>query len=311
MKKQLDSLTINRTKELAHQIGVPLDVIHKIVEEKSKHFVKRTGKDKKGEDREFYQASPELEAIHEKFLKKVLYRLKIPYSFQGGVKKRSLFSHANIHSNKRNIAVFDIKKFFPSVTPEKVFFTFRELGCQKDVANFIKDLVTADGHLPQGFKTSPFVSVLVLLKTDSRLSGFLNKLGFNHSFWIDDLTVSGNASLDSRVCNYIKKIFQRDGFVIHKDENNPIDRSEQQVVTKIIVNKNPNLVKEKRENIEKVVYVCNLIGIREFRRQYYPNLTLGEIVDRVSGQISYYVSLREDKRHLIEEWRGLVSLSGL
>lgn len=311
MKKQLESIKINRTKELAHQIGVPLTVIEDVLVNKEKHYTKRKWQDKKGKERDFYQASPELEAIQEKLLKKILYRLNLPDSFQGAVRGRSLASHAAIHSNKKNIAVFDVKKFFPSVKPEKVFFTFRDLGCQPEVANMIKDLVTAEGHLPQGFKTSPFVSVLVLGKTDKRLGGFLKKIGFKHSFWIDDLTVSGNATINSKICNYIKKIFQRDGFVVHKDENNPISQSERQTVTNIVVNKKPNLIKVKRDDIEKAIYICGLIGIRDFRRQYYPEITLGQVVDKVSGQLSHYVGIRTDKRYLLEEWKKLLELSGL
>ncbi|MEN9613867.1 MAG: hypothetical protein RLZZ347_174 [Candidatus Parcubacteria bacterium] len=311
MKKTLESLKINRTKELAHQIGVPLDVIEAILKEKDKHYTKRTWQDKKGKSRDFYQASPELEAIHAKLLKNLLYRLDIPVQFQGAIKGRSLSSHAQIHSNKKNIAVFDIKRFFPSVKPEKVFFTFRDLGCQPDVANMIRDLVTAEGHLPQGFKTSPLVSVLVLGKTDRRLQGFLKKFGFKHSFWIDDLTVSGNSTINASICNYIKKLFERDGFTVHKDEDNPVNQSERQTVTKTVVNKKPNLIKQKREEVEKAVYICGIIGIRDFRRQHYPNLTLGQVVDRVSGQISHYVGLRPDKRSLFEEWSKLREISGL
>jgi hypothetical protein len=311
MKKPLESLRINRPKELAHQIGVPLDVIEQILKDKEKHYTKRTWQDKKGKNRDFYQASPELEAIHAKLLKKLLYRLNIPIQFQGAVKDRSLSSHAQIHSGKKNIAVFDIKKFFPSVKPEKVFFTFRDLGCQPDVANMIRDLVTAEGHLPQGFKTSPFISILVLGKTDKRLQGFLKKFGFKHSFWIDDLTVSGNATINSSICNYIKKTFKREGFTVHKDEDNPINQSERQTVTKTVVNKKPNLIKEKREQIEKAVYICGLIGIRDFRRQYYSDLTLAQVVDKVSGQLSHYVSLRNDKKYLLEDWKKLLEISGL
>lgn len=311
MKKPLESIKINRTRELAHQMGVPLTVIQDVLTNKEKYYTKRKWQDKKGKERDFYQASPELEAIHEKLLKKVLYRLILPDSFQGAVKGRSLASHANIHSNKKNIAIFDVKKFFPSVKPEKVFFTFRDLGCQPEVANMIKDLVTAKGHLPQGFKTSPFVSVLILGKTDKRLGGFLKKIGFRHSFWIDDLTVSGNNAINSKICNYIKKIFERDRFVVHKDENNPISQSERQTVTNIVVNKKANLIKAKRDDIEKAIYICGLIGIRDFRRQYYPEITLGEVVDKVSGQLSHYVGIRSDKRYLLDEWKKLLEISGL
>ena len=311
MNKRLESLKINRPKELAHQIGVPLAVIEQIIKDKEKHYTKRVFKDKKGKDRDFYQASPELEAIQDKLLKKVLYRLNMPISFQGGIKGCSLFSHTSIHCNKRNIAVFDIKKFFPSVKPEKVFFAFRMLGCQPTVANLIKDLVTADGHLPQGFKTSPFVSGIVLRKTDARLKGFLSQFGFRHSFWIDDLTVSGNAVITNKTCNYIKKIFSSEGFVVHKDENNPVSQSELQTVTRVVVNTKPNLIREKRECLEKAIYVVSLIGIREFRRQYYPDISLGEVVDKVSGQLSHYVGLRSDKKYLLEEWNTLCKISGL
>ena len=98
---------------------------------------------------------------------------------------------------------------------------------------------------------------------------------------------------------------------IPKDEDNPIDQSERQTVTKTVVNKKPNLIKEKREQIEKAVYICGLIGIRDFRRQYYSDLTLGQVVDKVSGQLSHYVSLRNDKKYLLEDWKMLREISGL
>jgi RNA-directed DNA polymerase len=83
-----------------------------------------------------------------KFLEK---QIKFPLYAQGGIKKRSIITNAKMHCNKKYVATFDIKDFFPSVNLNKVErIIVDNFNFPADLLSFIKRLVTFKCCIPQG-----------------------------------------------------------------------------------------------------------------------------------------------------------------
>lgn len=308
--KKLSNINIKRPKELSLRLGIPLDILVSISENMQLHcwsFEKKVGK----KIRILYNVSPELKGIQEKIDQEILDRFNYPESFHGGIKGGSLRSNALPHSGKRNVGNFDLKNFFPSVKPSQVYNALVSLGNNPDVARLITRLVTADNCLPQGFLTSPKVAALVLLKMNKRLETLFSSYGAKHTFWIDDLTVSASFPIE-KLKPIIKKIAKQEGFIVHKDEDSPTYNNTRQMVTGAVVNTTPNVPKEKRVTIEKIIYLCEKQGIRAYwRERVKPNLALQKFVESTRGKISSMIAIDPKYRSLATRWEALAKISGL
>lgn len=308
--RKLSNISIKRPKELSLRLGIPLDVLVSVSENMQLHcwsFEKKVGK----KVRTLHNVSPELKGIQEKIDAEILDRFDYPESFQGGIKGRSLRSNALPHSRKRNVGNFDLKNFFPSVKPSFVYKALVSLGSSPDVARLITRLVTADNCLPQGFLTSSKIAVLVLLKMDKRLEKLFSSYGARHTFWIDDLTVSASFPIE-KLKPTIKKIAQQEGFIVHKDEDSPTYNNKRQMVTGAVVNTKPSVPREKRVAIEKILYLCEKKGIRNYWREHIkPDLGLQKFVESTRGKISSMIAIDPKHKSLATRWEALAKISGL
>ena len=308
--RKLSTISIKRPKELSLRLGIPLDILVTVSENMHVHcwsFEKKVGK----KVRTLHDVSPVLKGIQERIDKEILDRFDYPESFKGGIKGGSLRSNALPHSGKRNIGNFDLKDFFPSVKPSRVYKTFVSLGSSPDVARLLTKLVTADNRLPQGFLTSPKVAALILLKMNARLEKLFLSHGVKHTFWIDDLTVSASFPIEKLKLT-IKKIAKQEGFIIHKDEDTPTYHNKRQTVTGAVVNTKPSVPKERRIDIKKVVYLCEKVGIRAYWREHIkPDASLTKFVESTRGKISSMIAIDPKYRSLADRWEAMTKLSGL
>jgi len=206
MKKR-QFLKINTVKELSYQLGLPEAFLISTANNIDNCYRKFTDKDKKGKERTFYVANDNLKKVHQK-INKLLDALDYPINIQGGIAGRSIVTNASIHVGKKYVANYDIKNFFPSVNYKIVYRSFEKQKCTPEVRRMLTRFTTADGCLPQGFATSPKVSGLVLYNSNFRIETLLKPYDLAHTFWIDDLTVSGNRPI-KKFQKLFYKIFNR------------------------------------------------------------------------------------------------------
>lgn len=303
-------IKINRPKELAKRLGIPLDVLKNVSEKLDTRYHSWTSQ-KNGKSRDFYRAEHDLEAIHEKMNTQIFDRFDFPPEFQGAIQGRSLRSNALLHSGKKNVSHFDIKRFFPSVSPKRVYATFVRLGCQPDVARLITRLVTAKGHLPQGFKTSPKVAALTLISVKERIVGLVSSVEVSPSFWVDDLALSGAYPL-RKLKPSIRRIFRSAGFTVHKDQEPPIYSHQRQVVTGVVVNDKPSVKKEVWQDVEKIVFLSQKNGLRWYKRKYAPTIGLVRLGQQVGGRIANMMAIDKEKYAPLQaRWEKVLENAGV
>lgn len=292
MKKR-QFLNINTPGELALQLRLPADFLITLADQVDdsyytfdKKFIKKDGTEK---TRKIFDGNKDLKTIHKR-INQLLDYLEYPDSIQGGIVGKSIVTNASIHSGRKYVANFDISNFFPSIDYHVVYRVYRFLKCSPDVSRLLTRFTTADAHLPQGFGTSPKVSGLVLLEVDMRLAKLLKRYGLKHSFWIDDLTVSGDRSI-KKFKNIICKIFQQSGFKLNKDKTEFADSRQKQTCTGLTINYLPNADKAIREKVRKELHSCKKFGVEIFLHEHDINIDKEKYLRSLAGKISFLCSI--------------------
>src|SRR3989339_217594 len=158
------------------------------------------------------------------------------YKFCQGVmiknKRRALRDNAQFHTGKKYILKIDIADFFPSISPEKIFKTLKQLQIADKPASLLTTLVTVKNphpHLPQGFCTSPKIASLVLLNLEKRFHNLFKEKKCDYSFWVDDITFSSDMPI-GKFKNLILKILKDEGFSVRQKKR---DRKTALLLSKI------------------------------------------------------------------------------
>lgn len=292
MKKR-QFLNINTPNELALQLKLPADFLIKLADRVDdsyytfdKEFIKKDGTIK---TRKFFDGKKDLKTVHKR-INQLFDCIEYPDSIQGGIAGKSIVTNASIHSGRKYVANFDISNFFPSIDYHVVYKVYRFLKCSPDVARVLTRFSTADAHLPQGFGTSPKVSGLVLLEVDMRLARLFKRYGLKHSFWIDDLTVSGDRSI-KQFKNIICKIFQQSGFKLNQNKTEFANSKQKQTCTGLTINYQPNADKAIREKVRKELFLCKKFGVENFLNEHDINIDKDKYLRSLAGKISFLCSI--------------------
>jgi hypothetical protein len=154
----------------------------------------------------------------------------LPHSHYG-LKQKSNLTNARIHKGCMKVYNCDLKDFFPSIRPERVFKSLcEEKNCPHEVAKIITKLVTNMHQLPQGASTSTDIVNIVTLRLQRRLNGLAQQWRLNFSIYADDITFSGEQISDDFV-DRVKKIIKDEGFTIHPSKGGVFNKSLPQMVT--------------------------------------------------------------------------------
>jgi len=179
-----------------------------------------------------------LKAIQQKMLNTLLYSIPTP-DYMGGGKGSSTKELMKKHMNKAMLICFDISDFFPSVKSQFVYKALRSRGISKDVAEVLTQLTTYRGHLPQGGPCSTQLAKIVVMTPAKHLQQHLTNCfgqGFEVSFWVDDIVISGPISLGDLIKRKtIYAIFKRYGFVLKKEKTRKASKTEEQTALGIRV----------------------------------------------------------------------------
>jgi len=249
---------------------------------------------KSGKIRKCYAPHKALLSIQRRINQYILNAVAIPESMHGYRKKRSILTNAACHRDKKWVAKFDIKDFFPNIHYVRINKIFLSLGFLKDEANLLTRLTTVDNCLPHGFATSPRLAVITLINVDKRLKGALKSFNLVYTFYSDDITISGNCDI-KKFENLIIKIFKQEGFAINKKKIFYYGNKSRQEVTGIVVNKQLNLPIETRERLEAILHNCLKLGAQTQIDKYWKDFgppkkggkTLVKFRERLLGKINH------------------------
>ena len=201
-----------------------------------------------------------LKIIQRWILDNIICNIPVSDYAMGFMKNRSIVTNAKYHVGQECVVNMDLKDFFPTITQEQVFRIFYYYGYTIDVSYMLSRLCTVDGKLPQGAPTSPYLSNIVCLKLDKRLSLLANKYEAKYTRYADDMTFSGGYGIQG-IINIASLIINDEGFIVNEKKTRISYKYQRQEVTGLIVNDNKVTIDRKyKKSLLQEIYYCKKYG---------------------------------------------------
>ncbi len=249
---------------------------------------------KDGSFREINAPCMSLKMVQKWIFQNILYKVRVsPYSF-GFIKNNKgcpLVRCAERHRNNLYILKIDLKDFYPSISREKIYIQFLELGYNTYASNLLTNLCTLEKRLPQGAVTSPFLANLVCYRLDTRIAGYCNKRDITYTRYADDLTFSSdNRDMVRNLYSMIKKIVEDEGFIINQKKTQFLSPKVHKKIVGVTVNdgvlKASKLLKR---NVRAMIHYQVITG------DYSCN-------EQIRGYIAFINSIEENYRRKIKKY---------
>jgi RNA-directed DNA polymerase len=275
-------LTIARLRWLAFHTEVASRV----------HYISFTVPKRSGGTRTLSAPHRKLAAAQQWILRNILDRLPVEEPAQGFISGRSILTNARQHAGRAVVVNMDLEAFFPSIAFPRVRSVFARLGYSPAVATILALLTTEcprrqvqyDGKtyhvatgprgLPQGACTSPALSNQVARRLDKRLSGLAKKLGLTYTRYADDLTFSGDMTLNERVgylMARVRHLAEAEGFAVNGKKSRVLRRNSAQAVTGLIVNDRPGVPRAEVRRVRAILHRARTEGLDAQNREDRPN----------------------------------------
>jgi RNA-directed DNA polymerase len=213
-QEKLLYVVLKTTKaELEHIIKNKKSYYHsydKIKKDKRDKFVYENGQPKK---RNINYTSGRLNELQTVVARKILANIPLPSNVKGSVKGGCNIANAKAHLGKHYKFKTDIKKYFPSISYERVFNMFIQNEFSSKVASLLTHITTHNYELPQGTPTSSAVANLVFVPNDIKINEFSKSNKLKHTRYVDDLVFSSHFDFKDKLLEIIQFILD-DGFRI-------------------------------------------------------------------------------------------------
>jgi len=205
----------------------------------------------------------------------------------GFVPSRSTVTAARTHCPARWVLSVDIRDFFGSVTPDRVFACLTSLGYTRLAAHLMTDLCTLalEGGrrgLPQGAPSSPVLANLAFQETDRKLERFARNKNLRITRYADDISVSGSEPPDQRLAAEIQQLIESDGWVIaqHKTRLAELPKVHPHVLGLLVDGPKPRLPKNYRNRVRMMRHMLSTTYLTDEQRAKF------------AGHVAYAESIR-------------------
>jgi hypothetical protein len=203
-------------RKLEHLLGHSRDRLTALANEAATHYrpfdLRRLGTSKW---RHIDNPQGDLKVVQRRINQRVLRGVSMPETMFGGVPGRSAQMAAAIHAGQELIACLDIRDFFPSTSHDRVHDVFLGLiQCSPRIAHLLTKLTTYNYRLPQGAPTSTTLANLVLLDLHRDITTLTTDRQLRLSFFVDDITVSGPATVVRSTVEPIIQLIQHHRYAI-------------------------------------------------------------------------------------------------
>ena len=278
------------TKHLALLIGINIQDLTKMVFCEELFYSKTHIPKKSGGTRELDIPSYDMKYIQRWILNNILYHVNVSESAVGFCCNKSIVDNAKKHLNQYCIVNMDIQDFFPSISFERVYRIFSYYGYTNEVSFILAKLCTFQNRLPQGSPASPYISNIVCLKLDARLSALAQKYESNYSRYADDLSFSGGNDIKS-IIKPVSKILDDEGFRVNDNKTRIAYPYQRQEVTGLLVNGDTVRVSKKyKKDLFQELYYCLKFGVQSHMEKTGCDKTFFK--EHIYGKI-YFVNMVE------------------
>jgi RNA-directed DNA polymerase len=258
-----------------------------------------------GSKRLISEPLPSLKEIQIWILKNILYKAPISPFAKAYKPNVSLLENLKFHKNQPKVFTLDLENFFPSITIEAVEKEFHQLGYSKMVSKLLSKLCTRDRTLPQGAPTSPYLSNLIFKDADVVISDFCKQRKIRYTRYADDLSFSGDFD-ENELLHKVTETVEKLNLRINKNKTKLMTPSTRQTVTGIVVNKKPQVVFHKRNELRQAMYYIKKFGFEEHRE--YKEINQKNYLEHLLGKINFVLQINPKDTEFIEYKSILIDL---
>ena len=199
---------------LANRLRVPLGELEELANLGNNYRIWNEEKPSGGQ-RLIEEPKPKLQALHER-VHKLLSRVELPDYVHSVRRGRSYITNAREHQGPGSLVKIDVEKFYLSVRSGAVASFFQhQMRCALDVAALLARLLTREGHLPTGSKSSPILSYFAHREMFDAIAAYAAERGLKMTLYVDDMAISG-LNAHRGVLSAIRKIIAAHGLRSHK-----------------------------------------------------------------------------------------------
>lgn len=279
---------IKTIEELAQLIGMDKDKLVFIANNVNDYYWINP-RNIKGKKRIFHVATGDLKKVQKSIYNELLKKIPLPERMMGCRKGGSTRKNADIHTkNKGFIMNLDIEDFFPSISSKRVRKFFISIGLSSEVSIILSKLLTRWGKLRQGVCTSSYIAHLIIKNMDKRFKRLCDQQDFRHSFFMDDITVTGSRKIEN-FKRLFCEIIEQEGFKDNKDKRKISSRDSRQEVNKLVINSGePNIFRGKRRLLRAKIHNFKKLNPIELGQEKFKKLH-----DSLLGEIRYAQSINK------------------
>ena len=284
---------------MAKQLGTTSLLLKKLADNSHKYYRLKTKPKKNGGVRKYYSIKEPLKSIQGKIRGRILTKVTYPDYIQGSVKGRSPITNAQIHVGAKCLIELDIANFFPSITIDQVYRTFRYFfNFSEEVSSLLADLITHQGKVPQGSPVSSDIANLVLSwdGDEAILAEQLKNKGIQYSRYVDDIASSASRSLTNNekteVIKLVNSFIKSKGFQVSHKKTRVAGPRKTKCVTGVGIGEDKNNVTH--EYVDSVYR-----QIKQFENEEALN---NQIIASIKGKINYIRQLNPKQAARLEDF---------
>jgi retron-type reverse transcriptase len=283
-------LTLSTLKDLSALLEVPSSELLRFARQIERFYRKKVEAKPSGGCRVYFIPNSDLKKVQRCIHRKLLGHLPVHDSIHSYRRKRDTITNAFVHVGNPILVKLDIKDFFPSIRPNKVYKMFIEKGCSSSVAKLLTTLTTFKNQLPQGPPTSPGIANQVLAPLAKRMSGVCVQHGLALSVFGDDICVSGSKRA-AQVRRLLGHIVESEGFSLNLEKSGVRKAGEKKTVTGISVNEKINVDKNYYRRVRALVHHAATRGYGDL----FPGFPPGRAREKLRGMIRYVARLNSTR----------------
>lgn len=214
---------------------------------------------KDGAKRQTFDAYPRLKFVQTRIKERILNRVEYPAYLNGSVRGRSTRINAEAHIGARIAIGEDIANFFPTISPTRVKALWCGIfGFSDEAACLLTCLTVKDDGVPQGAVTSSFIANLIFWENEPSLFREFQRLGYQYTRFVDDITISSKRHLNSReksaIITAVYRMLHTAG-VKPKRQKHEVNTARSRITTtKLVHNARVSLPSEVRQRVRAAVH---------------------------------------------------------
>lgn len=252
-------------------LGNDVNLLNNLKTNKSEYYLSFPIRKSTGNLRWIDAPIPELKQIQQKLLHQFLYKFKPHPAAMGFIKGLGVKDGADKHLGNKVILTLDISNFFGSIKTNSIYRLFHyllkraetlnliEIQNEQNILNYLVEVTTYKGQLPQGAPTSPALANLFSNFIDKKLQTLADKNQLVYTRYADDITFSHkNKSFDiGKLIPDVTTIIEGHGLKVNEKKTRVVRPHKRMVVTGVVINDKLGVPKYKQRNFRAQLH--NLI----------------------------------------------------